>query len=165
MDQKDRFYIVAQLTVLKGAVLSDVGRAATMGCFFFTTADSRLFSLHLQSSFRIRTNDRILLANTDMFEPTESLKNSTSFDWDTYNWDQAGFNRYDAWTALYREYPQNFLIVKDVTVNPFGDLFLEYNQNMVLEVFINNSIDECWRFFEKSSQTHLVVTGQGLENE
>jgi len=53
------------------------------------------------------------------------------------------------------------LIVSDVNVGDFGDLTIIFSDNTVLEVFINASGGECWRFFEETGD-HLVVAAAGV---
>lgn len=163
MNQNDINNIKNQMKVLVGATGFTIGRTASMSWIGFHVGDSE-YALHLQTAFRIRTDEKILIANLDMFEPTETLENSPSFDWDTFDWDVQGFNRYDEWVKQFKKENGEQLTVQKVTVSNFGDLSIELNQNVVIEVFLNTSAEECWRFFERNSKNdHLVVTGQGIE--
>lgn len=161
MNQNETKLIKNKIEILVGAKGSTIGRAASMACMGFRTGDSE-YALHLQTAFRICEKDRILIAGCDMFEPTEALKNSPSFDWDTFQWDVQGFNRYDEWVKQFKkEYQQ--LTVQKVLVSPTGDLTIAFDRSIVLEVFPNSATEECWRFFERNSDAHLVVTGRGID--
>ncbi|MGI5897407.1 MAG: hypothetical protein ACOX6U_10745 [Oscillospiraceae bacterium] len=163
MKQNDINHIKNQIKVLVGATGITIGRIASMSWIGFHVGDSE-YALHLQTAFRIRTNEKILIANLDMFEPTETLKNSPSFDWDTFDWDVQGFNRYDEWVKQFKKENEGRLTIQKVTVSNFGDLLIELSQNVFIEVFQNTAAEECWRFFERNSKNdHLVVTGQGIE--
>ena len=103
-----------------------------------------------------------MVANLDMFEPTEEIIHNADFNWDFYNWDIYGNNLYDAKIKQLQE-RQKTLVVQNVQINSCGDLAIQFCQDIVLEVFMNASFDECWRFFQQqSSEPHLVMTGQGV---
>lgn len=163
MNQNDITFINNQVKALIGAKGFTIGRVASMAWIGFNTDNSE-YSLHLQTAFRIRNNEKVLVANSDMFEPTETLQSSPSFDWETFNWDVQGFNRYDEWVKQFKKEFDEPITVQTINVNNFGDLTIELSQNIVIEVFINATTEECWRFFERTSKDdHLVVTGQGIE--
>jgi len=163
MNQNDISIIKDKIKILNEANWFTIGRASDMAWIGFK-AGSNEYALHLQTSFRICKGDKILIANSDMFEPTEELQNTPSFDWNTFNWDVQGFNIFDKFAKQFKiEYGEE-LTVQKITVGCFGDLKIELDQNVVIEVFINSSKEECWRFFEKGTKNeHLVVTGQGLD--
>lgn len=163
MKQEDKKIISEQVNTLIGKKLSKIGRAAAMAWFSFLSNQEKEYALHLQCGFRIRTNDATLIANLDMFEPTQSLEDSPSFDWDTFNWDTQGFNRYDEWTTKYNKDMGNQVFVESVDVNSFGDFTIKCNHGIIIEVFANAATGECWRFFERKAENHLVVSAQGIE--
>ena len=163
MKQEDNKNILREISVLRNSKLSKVGRAAAMAWFTFLSDEQKEYALHLQCGFRICANGEILTANLDMFEPTEALAESPSFDWETFNWDVQGFNRYDEWTVQYNKDKENNAIVKNVNANTYGDLTIEFSNGITIEVFANAATGECWRFFERKSDKHLVVSAQGME--
>lgn len=165
MKQSEQKYILEQMDMLKGKKFVSLTRLGATGNLCFESNDNKEFFLRPQTAFRIRTDNEILIANLDMFEPTEALENSPSFDWETFDWDTQGFNQYDEWATQYNKDKENHVIVKDVEVNDFGDLTITCNHGVIIEVFINATDDkECWRFFERQSKDdHLVVTGQGVD--
>jgi hypothetical protein len=56
-------------------------------------------------------------------------------------------------------------MVEKVSVNKFGDLKITLTNDFALDVFMDYSEGECWRFFDMSvrDQAHLVILGQGIE--
>ena len=158
MNQKDKAVILKQMENLKGKTIYTAGRLAATGNFSFLSADKKEYWLRISTGFRFRTGQGVLIANLDMFEPTEAIETSPDFDWDTYNWDVQGCNLYDQWMA---QVDKKSLIVSDVNVGDFGDLTVVFSNNTVLEVFINASGGECWRFFEGRGG-HLVVAAAGV---
>lgn len=164
MTREGQDQILEVLRPIIGAKHLKVGRAAAMGWLDFEK-DDKHYALHLQCAFRFRSGPNILMANFDMFEPTEEVENGPSFDWDTWSdmgWDTQGLNLYDAW-ALNLKKQGGEHVVEAIEVNDVGDLTVRFSGDMVLEVFNNSSQTECWRFFEVSAKEHLVVTGQGIE--
>lgn len=159
MKQSEQNYISSKMAVLKGEKLFYTGRLAASGDFGFGVKDEKDYCLHIQTAFRLRTDKEILIANLDMFKPTEKLEGNPSFDWDV-----KGSNRYDEWTKKYNKDKDNYVVVENIFVNDFGDLTIKCSNNIIIEIFMNASNDECWRFFERTSKDdHLVVTGKGIE--
>lgn len=161
MDFNDLELIRKRMQVLIGTQWIIAGRASEMAWFGFVT-DNFDFALHVQSSFRICVNDKIIIANLDMYEPTIELQNKPDFDWDAYNWEINGNNCYDIWIQEFRKNNRNG-VVKNVSISNLGDLKIEVDNGMVIEVFNNTSLSECWRFFERNSDDHLVIMGNVLE--
>ena len=154
------------MQTLVGAQWVDVGRAAAMAWFIFSRQGTQ-YSLHVQTAFRIRTEDTVLNANLDMFEPPPQIAECPSFDWDSFDWDMQGANCYDKWCQGFKDKALNGSVgvVRKIQVNDFGDLTIQNDNGLIIEVFINASRDECWRFFNNGSDYHLVVTGTGLDHE
>lgn len=163
MNHNDLTIIKSGIKVLNAAMGFTIGRTASMAWLGFHNRDAQ-YALHLQTAFRIRSKNQILIANLDMFEPANSIENNPSFDWNTFNWDVQGLNRYDEWTNQFKKEYGESLWVRNVNVNSFGDLTIVMDQDIVIEVFANASTEECWRFFKRNAEEeHLVVTGQGVE--
>lgn len=89
MRQNDLSIIKENLNVIMGAELSQIGRAVNMAWLSFDISGKE-YALHIQTAFRFLKSNEILLANLDMFEPTEELASKESFDWDTFDWDVQG---------------------------------------------------------------------------
>ena len=166
MTQYDRAYILNTMQATLGTSLTKIARAGAMGSLLLTSQDGKEYVMHLQCAFRFRSGSNILMANFDMFEPTAETENASSFDWTTWSdhgWDTQGLNRYDAW-ALNLQKRDNEYAVEAIEVNEVGDLIIHFCDDMVLEIFNNCALEECWRLFEPLTDTkHLVVTGRGLE--
>jgi len=167
MKQFEKDFILEKMYVLIGKKLVSITRLAATGNICFISSSEKKYFLRPQNGFRIRTNNEILIANLDMFEPTKSMEENPSFNWETYNWDVIGFNQYDEWTSEYNKNKENQVVVEDISISDFGDLTIKCSNDVIIELFINSANgDECWRFFEDDSEeNHLVVTGQGIEKE
>ena len=160
MKQNNLTAIKEEIDVLKRSKGLKIGRDATM-CWISFNIDGEIYALHVQTAFRIRNKEEVLIANLDMFEPSESLKNSPSFDWETFDWDVQGFNRFDEWATQFNKGIAKLLSVKEVCINDFGDLIIIFDENIVFEVFNNSTEEECWRFFRKGSEC-MVIGVDGL---
>lgn len=164
MNQNDFINVNNSIKVLIGTQGLSFGRAAAMAWVWFNFGSSA-YALHIQSCFRIRDSEEILVTNTDMFEPSELALSNTEYDPETFDWDIQGENQYDEWV---RKLDPNFLSnlrVIDVNVNKYGDLTIQLNHNIAIDVFVNFTTDECWRFFKTETDEHLVISGNGLESE
>lgn len=162
MTQENRGMIQERISCLIGAKGFTIGRAAAM-CWIEFEEGSVKYALHIQSAFRICSGEKVLTADLDMFEPTKEIEEAPSFDWETYDWDVQGFNLFDKWTGEWKKNGQE-VKVETVKVGDFGDLTIQFSNGMFLEVFMNGSASEYWRFFERNSDAeHLVVTADGIE--
>jgi hypothetical protein len=161
MNTKAVEIIRKHIKVLEGARFFIAGRTAAMAWLGFVV-DNINYALHLQSGFRVRTKEKLLIANLDMFDPTDTVIGDPSFAWEQYDWDIQGNNCYDEWTQRFGKESSDG-IVRAVEVSDFGDLTIEIDNGMIIEVFVNSSTQECWRFFERGADHHLVVTGLGPE--
>ena len=161
MTQTDMNRIKEEMSVLTKAKGFTIGRAAAM-CWMGFDVNGTEYALHIQCAFRLRTAEEVLIANLDMFYPTAAMEEAPSFVWSEFDWDVQGFNRYDEW-ALHWKKEGREAVVETIQVSDFGDLTIHFSGGLILEVFMNNAQDECWRFFERNAKEHLVVTAQGVE--
>lgn len=184
--KKEYIKIISEaLTRLNGEKLDKIMRAGSMADFGFgdfiekeihrydenKKITSKIisvprFALHIDCCFRLICGNKIVLSKSDMFQPTTEIENEPDFDWDNFDWDVQRNNRFDEIANNYfGEESPNF-IVKAITVNKWGDLKIKFENSFILETFTDSSgSEECWRFFESGSEEHIVVSGQGLEND
>jgi hypothetical protein len=165
MTQQDRTFILDQMQVASGTKLTKIARAGAMGSLILTSQGGQEYVLHLQCAFRYRLGTEILMANFDMFEPTDEAKNASSFDWNVWSdaaWDTQGANLYDEW-ALSWIRDGHTSEVETIEISETGDLTIRFCDGLILETFNNNSKSECWRFFERHADSDLIVTGCGIE--
>ena len=151
-----------QVKALVGLSGLAIGRAAAMAWMVFGSGESKHI-LHIQCSFRIRDGEEILVSNLEMFYPSEKALEQPEYDPDSFDWDVQGDNRYDEWVGNIDPAYLEKTRVLDAEVNTWGDLAIILDQGIVIEVFINEAYDECWRLFKKSSD-HFVMTGRGIED-
>lgn len=185
MKQSNISCIKEKLSVLFGQSISDVHRAGATVCLGIgdkievelpkrtapkTFVKERVlvseYALHIQCAFRLTCGDKIIAATSDIFQPTEEALENPDFDWDNFNYDVKGGNQFDwvmeNWIAPY--YAE--FVVKEISVNKFGDLKISFQNDYVLELMVDVSLDaECWRFFSPGVEdSHLVVLGTGIED-
>jgi len=153
---------------LKGIIGSQgliFGRAAGIAWVIFKSGDLE-YALHLQCCFRIRDDTEIIVTNLEMFHPSESALSEQSYDPSTFHWDTQGANRYDEWVKSLSPDLTRALTVVDARANSCGDLTILFEQNIILEAFVDCVTDECWRLFEASPDSkHLVMLGSGPEKD
>ena len=147
---------------LKGAQLISFGRAAAMTWIRFKKCEKEYF-LHIQCYFRVTDNTDVLVMNTEMFEPSDLVLNSGAFDIDTFDWDKQGQNKYDEWADNLAPRLINNLVVKDVQISVYGDLRVYLANNITIEVIGDSMARECWRFFERGVDQHIVMIGCDIE--
>ena len=134
---------------LEGAYLAGVGRASSLAWFLFEKNKTE-YALHLQTGFRVVTDENIIFASADIFQSSDFLENSEEFDYDTFDWDIQENSRYDERVDSFIDKYLNKLVVIGVFVSQYGDLTIKMNNGIEIEVFINMSKDECWRFFRRT---------------
>lgn len=126
------------------------------------------YQLHIECNSRFVCGDRVVLAKYDLYSPTSQEAKNVDFDWDEFDWDVKGGNHFDELAANYfkPDLSEKFIVEK-ILVNKFGDLKISFTNGFALDVIIDTSLnDECWRFFEYGNiETHLIITGQGIDND
>ena len=122
------------------------------------------YKLHIESFSRFICGDSVVIGKSDIFEQTEAIEGSPDFNWDDFDWDVKGNNRFDELTSRHFGEDDHDFIVNKIMVNKLGDIKIYFANSFVLEVINDVSSDrEAWRFFEANSDYHLVVTGNGIE--
>lgn len=123
------------------------------------------YALHIECNSRFTCGDQVVMAKYDVYQPTSEQEKKEDFDWDNFDWDIKGGNRYDELSSKYFSTDSPEFIVNKILVNRLGDLKIKFTNDFVLEVIIDTSDNhECWRFFEVHSEcNHLVISGQGIE--
>ena len=143
---------------LRGLVIS---RQANLVEINFGSGESG-HTLRLRCGFRIRDSHAIFVANTDIYNPSSSVLQKSTFNYDSYFWDIQGGNCFDEWVQ--NQSPAFFetLEVVDAKVNSIGDISIHLSQNIVIEAFIDTVDDECWRVYKtKGDNPHFIMDGNG----
>ena len=178
--------ITTRLSPIIGTPLQGITRVADMVCFQFgnliekdalyrdesghaavhkVTAGE--YALHVQCCFRIPCGNTIVVAKSDLFQPSKDYVTSHGLNKEDaipndFDYDVAGNSRMDEVFATTFNQPAGFL-VESVKANPIGDLHIAFTNGFLLDVLTDISGgEECWRFFKHGDEKHLVVTGQGL---
>lgn len=134
----------------------DIGRASDMCWIIFTSRDSQEhYSLHLQCPWRICQGNNILLSNLDIYEFSMEEEND-------YKWDDKKKNVFDE--IILQQGKWKGKKVEKIIVTEVYDLKIFLSDAIVIECFVNDLRDECWRFFKKGGKEHLVITGTGIED-
>lgn len=155
------------INVLRGKKLNAMGRAAATCWLSFgnqieiagrcgkrTVGE---LALHLQCPWRIKSGEGVILGSLDMFSPSSTHKEDTSFEWDIQ-----GNNLFDEKIPQI-VLPTDNVIVCDVMLNKVNDLTIAFSNKMILECFVTlTTAEECWRLFRPDQEYgDLVVTGYG----
>ena len=118
------------------------------------------YSLHVQTQWRFRKNEKILLASRDVYTPFEP---SVDADWrfDIHGREVSQSSVFDANKDLFEQMMVGST-VSDYTVTAWGDITVFFSNDIVFEAFVSGSVpDEEWRFFAIEDTVHTVF--QDLE--
>lgn len=96
--------------------LVSMGRASSLGWILFVKDDEE-YALHLQTAFRITVDEKIFLASSEMFQPSDRVRTDDKFDFETFEWDIQGNNRYDERVKQFMEKYDHNLRVNNTSVN------------------------------------------------
>ena len=122
------------------------------------------YVLHSLCSMRLTLDDKVILAKSDVFLPTEEHAAKPDFAWETFDWHTFGNTAFDELVAIHFGEKFDDYIVKSLNVNKFGDLTITFENGFALEFFVDGSGDsENWRFGEINSTESLILTGNGIE--
>lgn len=121
------------------------------------------FALHLECCYRFTCKDKIFLAKRDIFEPATKLCQQEDFDYTSFNWDVKENNIYDEKVSEFFETYKKDFVVKSIVISTFGDVNIYFENQFILEIFLDQSVaEEAYRFFDVSGETHLVVSEYGI---
>jgi hypothetical protein len=154
--------IAARLAVLVELPFWKSNRACDLQGFQFGAKHSRVdrsgqtvevgeYALHVQCAFRIRVGGEVLVASRDRYEIVDGG--------DT--WDRRGANLLDVRMErlIADRCPVRVVAVRG---SDTGDLTVEFDTGLVLEVWIDDSgPDEHWRFFKSGDESSHVVFEEG----
>ena len=159
------------LSILIGQPLISANRALDLEMFDFGQKHQILtrqgkekevgeFTIHIQCTWRITRQTRILVASKDRWYPGDESKDIP----DDFDWSLPG-NRLDKRISAFFQNIREPLLVKSVRADKVGGFTLRFVNSFMLEVFPDNSSnDEYWRFFQLSRNTkHFVVAGSGIQ--
>lgn len=165
--------IIAELGKLVGLKLQDAGRASNLFWLGFgdmfpiirrgKTKVSAEYALHIQCSWRITLNNKIVVASRDFYSPSSEWDG----DIEDFDWDMQDKNRFDERIKTFIK-DKGRLQVKNIESDDIGGLKVFLSDGYKLEAFPDSSEDddqgEHWRFFNrKDNSPHFVVSGKGIE--
>ncbi|WML52242.1 hypothetical protein RCG17_23105 [Neobacillus sp. PS3-12] len=165
--------IISELGKLVGLKLQDAGRASNLFWLGFgdiiqiirkgKTQESAEYALHIQCSWRITLNNKIVVASRDFYSPSSEWDG----DIEKFDWDIQGNNRFDERIKTFTKDKER-LKVKKIESDDVGGLKVFLSDGYKLEAFPDSSEDdeqsEHWRFFNrKDNSPHFVATGLGIE--
>ncbi|MCD7035122.1 hypothetical protein LRR81_12820 [Metabacillus sp. GX 13764] len=161
--------IEKELNQITGLPLSEIDRSLDMAVFKFgkmtygkdkwgNETRAGEFALHVQCSWRILYDNKILIGSSDMYLPRSSWSEEEDFDWE-----EKGASRFD---EQIEQLPLSSFKVLKSEADQVGGLRIYLSGSARIEVFPNDSYDEeFWRFFVPGDlRSHLVVTGAGIED-
>ena len=137
-----------------GGRIASLSRACDMVCIGFNLSNSNEIYIHIQSFFRILKDNMIIVSSQDMCRRGSNCKDNEEF-----NWDVPGQTRYD---DSLNEHIGTLIgsVVVDVKQETNGDLVLFFNNDVVLQIFIDTvEIEEKYRIF--SDTDGIVVDSRG----
>jgi len=163
--------VMEELKKIVGLPLITAGRACDLIWFGFgrmiKMEDERRggfreaaeYSLHVQCAWRLTDFEKIIVGSSDRYIPNSESNYNDDFDWDVQ-----GASRCDEQLKAVFSGFENGFIVKDVASDIFGGIKICLTEDLLLEIFPDNSTeDEAWRFFRGGwDAPHLVVTGKGI---
>lgn len=121
------------------------------------------YSLHIQCSWRIILDNKIVVASKDFYSPnSEWNEENEDFDWDI-----PGNNRFDERIKAFIKNNEQIKVLQ-IDSDEVGGLNIILSGGYKLEVFPDSSEDdeqsEHWRLFNrKENSPHFIVTGKGIE--
>lgn len=155
------------MALLRGQMLNRMGYAADMLTLGFGPQGE--FCLHIQCSYRLASQEEILLDRIDYFVPSEAAKarwcaaglEEEEFPRDWEDRDCRLFERVQAMQSRLTE-----MRVEDVDVSLLGDVTIRLSGGLTLLALpMASDGEECWRFWNDGlwPDEHMVVFGDHVE--
>ncbi|MBE5799589.1 MAG: hypothetical protein E7321_06530 [Clostridiales bacterium] len=153
---------MGNLIKCQGAIRDEQGKLVT------AEVERSMLALEISCCYRIVCGNEILLAKSDLYQPAHAVQEQWALESieeipEDFDCEAIGNNRLDD------RIKQLFSDCKDIRVsaikvNQFGDLKLSLSNGLILSSTSDVSgEEECWRFFRRDTNQHIVVTGVGLE--
>lgn len=131
----------------------------------FVDEFNKIYILLIQSFFRFCDSQKVLITDLDKYEPSDLFKLSSDYDEYNYNFKTPNSSIIHEWLNNNAEKLLINLKVQHIQMNIFGDLKLQFNNNINLVVYLETtSNNECWYFFEENPNNSecFIVYGNGL---
>ncbi len=113
------------------------------------------FSLHLQTQWRFRDNDKILLASRDIYAPY-SKNVPDDWEYDIVGRSDELSSVYDVKSKKIMEIMKDSIVVKS-TLSPTNDILIKFSNGIVFEQFTPASTrEEEWRLIDYANDLHTV---------
>ncbi|TDL82901.1 hypothetical protein [Peribacillus frigoritolerans] len=160
-----------ELGKIKGLKLQYAGRSSNLFWLVFgeivqiirigKTEETAEYALHIQCSWRIILENKIVVAFRDFYSPKS--------EWDILNgnfdWDIQGNNRFD---ERIKSLLNHELFIERIIADDIGGFAPILSNGYKLSAFPDSSEDdgvsEHWRFFNRHENSpHFVVSGDGIE--
>lgn len=113
------------------------------------------YSLHVQTQWRFRKDNKIFLASRDIYTPSNPNVDK--------NWQYDLHGRPHEQSSIFDVQKEAFekvmcgSFVTNLSVSEFGDISIVFSNGVVFEVFVSASVqDEEWRFFHIDDTEHTV---------
>ncbi|WP_052404779.1 hypothetical protein [Bacillus rubiinfantis] len=170
-----KYEIEKRLTQILGLPFQIAGRSSNMVWFgfgdYFILKDKlgeksvTKYTINVQCSWRICSNEKILIASKDIYIPSSEWYEENDEDND-FDWDIIGNNRCDELFVKFNETNQSCGIVDSVLADSYGGVKIFLNNELHIEIFPDESTEnEHWRLFTPGNvESHFVVTGLGIES-
>ena len=173
MNKEELALVQQQLNLLMRRPLQQVSRQKEMLLFTFGEAENpqRAVTLRVQCYYRLMENGRILMASSDMYQPSEEMWKM----WEQmglepdhipedFRPDAPGVNRLDDYLITLNG-DLDGLVIHGALLDQSGDLTLLFDSGATLQMMIDTAGgEECWRLMDESGETDdLVVYGDGAE--
>lgn len=173
MNLSELTLVQQRLNVLMRQPLTQVSRERENVYFTFGAPENpqKAVTLRVQCFFRLMENGRILMASSDMYQPSEEmwkLWEQMGMEPDVipedFRPDAPGVNRLDDYLVTLNGDLQG-LDVRGAMLGQTGDLTLIFASGATLQLMIDTAGgEECWRLLDESRETDdLVVYGDGAE--
>lgn len=166
MNSNDIYVIIDRLSVIKNSKIYSMGTEECGDLWIkFIDEFDKIYILLIRTFFRFCNSEKILITDSDKYEPSNLFKSSSSYDEYSYDFRILDSSILHEWLDNNEKKIMINLKVQDIQINTFGDLQLQFDNDISLTVYLETtSHDECWCFFEESTNKihDFIVYGNGI---
>ena len=153
---------LGNLIKCQGVIRDEHGKLVT------AEVERSMLALEISCCYRIVCGNEILLAKNDLYQPALAVQEQWALESieeipEDFDCEAIGNNRLDdRMKQLFSDCKD--IYVSSIKINQFGDLKISFSNGFILSSTSDVSgEEECWRFFRRDTNQHIVVTGTGLE--
>ena len=166
MNSNEIDIIINKLFLIKDSKIHSIGTEEYGNVWVkFIDEFGKIYILLMRTFFRFCKSEKILITDLDKYQASDVFKLNPDYDEWNYDFKTPDSSILHEWLDNNEEELMINLKVQDIQINIFGDLQIQFNNDITLTVYLGTTNnEECWYFFEDGADKmqDFIVHGIGI---